>query len=153
MADILDLTVASTVASRHVVALRAEDTLDQARTWLGRGEAATRHQGFPVLDAASVLVGVLTQRDLRNAQAEGQTQLVNLVRLPVRYVYEDTTLRQVTDHMLNHNIGRMPVMTRDKQPRLVGFLTRSDVLAAQRRNLEESRTEPPTITFAKRNGR
>lgn len=153
VADILDLMVASAVASRQVVALRAEDTLDQARAWLASGEAATRHQGFPVLNAAGVLVGVLTQRDLREAQASGQTLLANLVRLPVRYVYEDTTLRQVTDHMLNHNIGRMPVMSRDQQPRLVGFLTRSDVLAAQRLHLEETRTEPPTIIFAKRNGR
>jgi CIC family chloride channel protein len=150
VADILDLMVAGAVATRNVIALRAEDTLDHARAWLESGDEATRHQGYPVLDAKGVLVGVLTKRDLRESQASGDTRLADLVRLPVKYVYEDTTLRQVTDHMLNHNIGRMPVMSRDPKPRLVGFLTPSDVIAAQRLYLEESRTEPPTITFAKR---
>lgn len=149
VADVFEITLVRAVASRQVVALQAEDTLATVRAWFATGHPGTQHQGFPVLDRQGVLVGVLTQRDLRNTAHAVNTRLAALVRLPVRYVYEDTTLRQATDHMLNHDIGRLPVMSRGTPPRLVGFLTRSDVLGAQRLHLDEGRTEDPSIVIGR----
>jgi H+/Cl- antiporter ClcA/CBS domain-containing protein len=151
--DVFALTLARDAASRNVVALRAEDTLAQARAWVESGETGSQHQGFPVLTVEGVLAGVLTQRDLRDSSARLDTPLAHLTRQPVRFVYEDSTLRQAMDHMLNHDIGRLPVVSRDHRPRVVGFLTRSDILKAQRRNLEESHVEPPTIVFGRRSGK
>lgn len=152
MADVLDITLTRDVASLKVVVLPAEQTLEETRQWLATGAPGTKHQGFPVMSASGALVGVLTQRDLRAKALSPEQKLSEIVRLPVKFVYEDSTLRQATDHMLNHDIGRLPVMSRESPPRLVGFLTRSDLLKAYRRHLEEAQTEPPSIPLGRRNG-
>jgi CIC family chloride channel protein len=148
VADVLTLKTAGDVATRQVVALKAEDTLAQVRAWLASDDRAAHHQGFPVLNAKKVLVGVLTQRDLRDTSRPLDTPLEHLVRLPVRFVYEDSTLREAADHMLNHDIGRMPVVARESR-QLVGFLTRTDIMGAHRHSLDEGRTEPPSIVFGR----
>ena len=55
--------------------------------------------------------------------------------------------RQAADHMTNHDIGRLPVLTREEPPRLVGIVTRSDILSGYRRRMEESASESPTLTL------
>lgn len=149
VADIFEITLVRAVASRQVVVLQAEDSLASVRRWLATEQPGTEHQGFPVLDRQGVLIGVLTQRDLRRSDQPADTLVAKLVCRPPRFVYEDTTLRQATDHMLNHDIGRLPVMTRESPSRLVGILTRSDVLAAQRLHLDEGRTETPSIVIGR----
>lgn len=147
VADIFDVTVVGKVATRQVVALNAHDTLAQTRQWFASHAPETRHQGYPVLDGEGHLVGVLTHRDLRETNLPAEAQLSALVKIPVRFVYPDTTLRQAIDHLLNHDIGRLPVMSRATPPRLVGFLTRSDVLGAQRQQIDEDRVEVPSVVL------
>ena len=52
-----------------------------------------------------------------------------------RVVYDDSTLRDAADHMVNHDIGRLPVVKRGEPGRVVGMLTRSDILGAHRKRL------------------
>jgi chloride channel protein, CIC family len=49
--------------------------------------------------------------------------------------------------MANHEIGRLPVISRDKPHRLVGILTRSDMVNAFRRTTDQHRRAAPTIRF------
>jgi hypothetical protein len=41
--------------------------------------------------------------------------------------------------MVNHDIGRLPVVTRNAPGRVVGMITRSDVLGAHRKRLIATR--------------
>ncbi len=50
--------------------------------------------------------------------------------------------------MVNHNIGRLPVVCRSQPPRLVGIVTRSDILSAYRRRIEENEAQRPDIRCA-----
>jgi len=50
-------------------------------------------------------------------------------------------LREAADHMVNHGVGRLPVIDRANPGRLVGMITRSDLLCAQRPRLEEMKLE------------
>ncbi len=100
------------VASKTVVTLTSEDTLDRTRNWLQSGAEGTTHQGFPVVDARGWLVGVLTRRDLLAPEANGAARLGDLLRRSPKFVYDDCTVRQAADHMLNHGIGRLPVVRR-----------------------------------------
>ena len=59
-----------------------------------------------------------------------------------RVVYDDSTLRDAADHMVNHDIGRLPVVTRAEPGKVVGMLTRSDVLGAHRNRLVASNARP-----------
>src|SRR6185295_6721476 len=48
--DLLDRVLVSTVASQGVVALKADDSLQEVRHWIASGVKGTSHQGFPILD-------------------------------------------------------------------------------------------------------
>lgn len=50
--------------------------------------------------------------------------------------------------MVNHNIGRIPVVSRKKPQQLIGMITRSDLLSAHRRRLADTIQEKPTIEFS-----
>jgi chloride channel protein, CIC family len=134
--DFLDMVLVREVMSETVRTLKAGDTLASVRRWIESGEAGTSHQGFPVLDEGGVLVGVLTRRNLLDPKTAGETKIRDLIGRRPSYVYDDLTLRDAADHMVRHDVGRLPVVSRESR-RVVGIVTRSDLLRAHRRRLVE----------------
>jgi chloride channel protein, CIC family len=62
-------------------------------------------------------------------------------------VFEDSSLREVADHMVHEGVGRLPVVSR-AAPRIpVGILSRSDLLAAHRRRLDETHVVERSIDW------
>src|SRR5690606_39187368 len=108
------------------------------------GAEGSSHQGFPVLDDENVLVGVLTRRDLLKAEPAGLRVRDLITRLP-KYVYDDCTVRQAANHMVNHGIGRLPVVNREGPPAVIGMITRSDILSCYRHRIEEQRPDDPSV--------
>ena len=139
-ADFLDTVLVGEVASRSVITLPADDSLASVREWLKSHEKVSQHQGFPVIDSLGTPVGVLTRRDLLNPAADPSAPLRALIHQPaVWIVYSDETLRDAADQMVNHDVGRLPVLDRVTH-QLVGFITRSDLLSAHRKRLQSQRT-------------
>jgi CIC family chloride channel protein len=60
-------------------------------------------------------------------------------------VFEDSSLREAADHLLRENVGRLPVVRRGEQRTMVGFLTRSDILAAHGQRLGELGVQPGLV--------
>ncbi|HEX5446204.1 MAG TPA: chloride channel protein [Pirellulales bacterium] len=145
VADVLEQVLVGQICSRGAVSLRADDKLAAVRAWLASGAAGTTHQGFPVLDAQEVLIGVLTRRDLVSSSEADGLCIRDLVRRLPKYVYDDCTVRQAADHMVNHGIGRLPVVSRARPHRVVGMVTRSNILSVYRLRVEEAMAEAPTI--------
>jgi H+/Cl- antiporter ClcA/CBS domain-containing protein len=129
-------------ASRDVVSLSSLQTVDQARQWLAEGAGQPRgpatHQGFPVLDAEGLLIGVVTRRDLVDGSRSGDETLAAIVTRRPAVVFEDNTLRDAADHMVLEQVGRLPVVSRDNPRRLVGIISRSDLLSAHAPRLAAS---------------
>jgi len=123
-----------------VVTLSATQTLADAQAFLAlrRGDAA-RHQGFPLVDEDGLLVGVLTRRDLLDVPADSACRLGELVRRTPIVVFDDSTLRDAADQMVVEQVGRLPVVTRDEPRRVVGIVSRSDLLAAHAPRLKAMR--------------
>lgn len=144
-ADSLDRVYVSEAMSRGVVTLRAGDEIGGVRDWLASKQSGTSHQGFPVLTDSGVLIGVLTRRDLLNPEIEGQRKLIDIIHHQIKFVYDDCTVRQAADHLVNHDIGRLPVLSRSDPTKLVGMITRSDILSVFRRRVLDSRLQPPTL--------
>ena len=139
-ADVLEQILVRDAASmRGAVTLSASQSVAQARAWIESGAPGTQHQGFPIVGDDGVLRGVLTRRDLLNAHADGAAALEKLIKRPPKFVYDDVMLRDAADHMVNHDIGRLPVLSRDDPRQILGMLTRSDVLRANRKRLHETR--------------
>lgn len=144
-ADALDQVFVRNVCSSGVTALKAEDSVQAVRDWLASGVAGTSHQGFPVLDEHGTLVGVLTRRNLVDPAVPGEQTIRQTIRMMPKYVYDDCTVRQAADHMVNHGIGRLPVVSRTTPPRVIGMITRSDVLSVFKRRAQQQEVQEPTL--------
>jgi len=129
-ADYLAQKLVRETALRDVVALRASDTLGQVRRWLESHAPGSSHQGYPLVDDAGMLVGVLTRRDLIGSEENESVPLSTLIRRAPVVVFTDNTLRDAADQMVRAGVGRLPVVERHAPRKVVGMLSRSDLLSA-----------------------
>ena len=144
-ADFLDGVHVHTVAHGPVVTLSANELLGSIRARLNEHRAELRHQGFPVVTEAGKLLGVITRRDLFDAAHPDSRTIGSLItRKPVT-IFADCSLREAADRMVREHVGRLPVVERGAPDRVVGIITRSDLLAAHGRRLEETHRARRTI--------
>jgi H+/Cl- antiporter ClcA len=142
-ADFLDRQLVRDQMRTEVMAIPASEPIDEARQRLADDP---RHRGFPVLDDGGDLVGVILRREINDAGPEVR-RVGDLIKRPPSVAYDDSSLREAADHMLRENVGRLPVVTRDDPKKLVGYLARSDILAAHRRRLGEVHVQNPGIAL------
>jgi len=145
VADALDQMLVRDVATRAVVSLRSAQDLRAVRQWLISGASGTSHQGFPVFDESERLIGVVTRRNLLDPSVEEARKVGELIQKRLTYVYDDCTVRQAADHMLNHGVGRLPVVAREEPGKVVGMISRSDVLSVFRGRVSELKSQAPSI--------
>jgi chloride channel protein, CIC family len=112
------------------ITLRAEQTLGSARQWLAAGAGGATHQGFPVVDDAGRVVGVVTRKDLAEGSMPDEATVRRTIKRPPVVIYADNTLREAADHMVHERVGRLPVVTRDRPASVIGMISRSDLLTA-----------------------
>jgi chloride channel protein, CIC family len=123
-------------ASSEVMTIRSDETLESALARVSDRAAGQTHNGFPVVDAGGALVGVVTRRDLDDPRVPRNITVgAALKRAPVA-IYPDNTLREAADHMVHEKVGRLPVISRKGPPKVIGIITRSDLLEAHQTRLE-----------------
>jgi chloride channel protein, CIC family len=112
---------------------------DQPLAGLAAELSASRRQRlYPVIDADSTLLGVITPSDLLAPAAGAAPAARHIMRADALVTYPDEILRAAADQMAEHWVGALPVVTRDRQ-RLLGILTEFDLLKARQRQLAEER--------------
>jgi len=92
----------------------------------------TKHNGFPVTNVQDELVGIVTLQDIRDLPVPG------IMHLPVTKVMSkrlivctpEETLDDVFLKLNKYDIGHLPVVSPDNPKKLVGIITRSDVIKA-----------------------
>jgi CIC family chloride channel protein len=100
-----------------------------------------------VLETSGALAGVVTRREILDHQATQTSTVRQLLTRPLKFVYDDTTVRQAVEHMANHDIGRLPIVTRTTPPRLVGIITRSDIVNSFRRHVAANQLPAAILSF------
>jgi CBS domain-containing protein len=149
LADSLDQVFVRQIASPKVVTVQSEQTVGQVRAWLAQNVTQIHHTGFPVVDSKGILMGIITRRDVSNPDLDPDGKISNILGGLVRFVYDDCTVRQAADHMVNHSIGRLPVVSRQRPHRLIGIVTRSDILSVFQKRLKEAQLQKPTLGIFK----
>lgn len=99
----------------------------------------SRHVGFPVLDSRGKLSGIVTLSDLRSkVKSEDVDKKVNdIATRRLEVAYPDETLDVVLKRFASKQIGRLPVVDREDKTRLLGLITRSDIVNAYNKKVVE----------------
>jgi CBS domain-containing protein len=105
-----------------------------------------------VLDGEERLIGVVTRRNLFDPLHGDQCAVGDIIRRAPVVVYEDSTLRDAADQMVIERVGRLPVVRREAPWRIVGMLSRSDLLAAHAPRLEAAYRVKRVRRFASSQG-
>ncbi|HWX22538.1 MAG TPA: chloride channel protein [Candidatus Binatia bacterium] len=99
-----------------------------------------RRQGTVIVDEENQLIGIITRGDivraLRRNQAAGMT-VAEAGSTELAVAFPDEPLHAALTKMLNHNVGRLPVVERNNPTRVVGYLGRAALLSARMRIHEE----------------
>jgi CBS domain-containing protein len=108
-----------------------------------------RVSGFPVVDGEGVVVGVVSESDLlarqeargprRKRARTAELTAADLMSWPPATIGPEETVRHAARLMYAHKLRRLPVV--DQRGRLVGIVTRSDLLSAFGRPDDEIRRE------------
>jgi ABC-type multidrug transport system fused ATPase/permease subunit/CBS domain-containing protein len=133
------LTVAE-VMSDDLATVPEEMPLDE----VARRVQETRHHGFPVVNRAGELVGVVTLGDIEQAALEGRGRVTAgdiCSRRPL-VCHPDETLGEALRQFGARDVGRLPVVERANPRRLLGMLRRADVVTAYSRLAEQTERAP-----------
>lgn len=97
----------------------------------------SRHNGFPVVDGANRLVGVITLMDVRNLELPGrlETPVAKAMTQHLVTVTPEDTLEEALHRITFRDVGRLPVVDPQDPSRLVGLVTRSDILKGYERSV------------------
>jgi len=148
--DILMRLRVSDIFTQKPLTLKGEQPLSAVREWLLKDGAKHRHQGYPVMDENNDLLGVVTHRDLMDLTTSPQNTLRQIIKRPPVTIHPQNTLREAADMMVQHEIGRLPVMDPHHARKVIGILTRSDLLRAHKRRLHEAHTTAKSLNLIPR---
>lgn len=93
--------------------------------------AENRIGGIPVINAAGLLVGIVTNRDLRFEKRMGRPVAEIMTRERIITAKPDTTMAQAEEILQAHKIEKLPVV--DATGKLVGLITYKDILKLKQR--------------------
>ena len=135
------------VMVRAVETLPADMPIDQAVAFFTGGQV--RHKSYPVVDARGVVLGLAPRAEvmrwLTEGPHEGQTLGEAISDAGMLRGGPDAAVGALVEQMVERDVGRVPIV--DEAGRLVGLVTRKDLLRvhARQRELEVDRQATPLI--------
>ena len=94
----------------------------------------TKQHGFPVVDDANQLIGIVTIQDLRNAFEKGSYDdkvVADIATLDkILYALPDEPMGAALRRLAIRDIGRLPVVASENDKTLVGLIRRNDIIRA-----------------------
>ncbi len=157
--DLFELIRVGDVMDRDFTVLPADTLLSRYSAQVASGDPAIcSHQGTMLVDAAGELAGIITRGDVVRAFGRGADPALTVLeagRTELVVAYPDETLYDVIAKLLQHDIGRLPVVERAAPRKVVGYLGRAGILSARERYHQEEniREKGATIRRAARAAR
>jgi chloride channel protein, CIC family len=96
--------------------------------------------GLPIVGSDGRLAGMVTQGDLLRAleaDPKGEITVIEAGSNRLIVAYENEVVFDAMQRMLENNIGRLPVVSREEPGKMVGYFNRASLLSAWARQVEE----------------
>jgi chloride channel protein, CIC family len=140
-AGVLKMVRVGEVMRKDVNPVPQEMTVAELAERMGRGEPAYNlTQGLPIVSSDGKLVGVVTQGDLLRAlelDPKGTMTVLEAGSQQLIVAHPDELAHDAMYRMLQRDIGRLPVVSRENPQQMVGYFNRSSLLGAWTRQMEE----------------
>lgn len=140
-ASVLNLVRVGEVMRKDVLPIPPEMTVGEMAERMARREPGfNMTEGLPIAASDGRLVGVVTQGDLLRAleeDPEGRTKVGDASGTQLIVAYPDELVFDALFRMLQSDIGRLPVVSREDPVHMVGYLNRTSILSAWTRQMHE----------------
>jgi H+/Cl- antiporter ClcA len=148
--DPLELVSVREVMAPEVVMIPAKTPVQQVLRdyFLGGGDKS--HQAYPIVDGDGKLLGVITRRNLLedwvsisllkpDDEGPGKDLIIafDLIDRDSITVLPWESCRTAAERMAEAGVGRLPVMSPEEPKKVIGIITRSDLLKPRARLVEE----------------
>ncbi len=119
------------IMSRKLVTVKPEITIAQLFDIM----AVHHHMGYPVVDENEELIGVVTFEDIMNVPKErrGEISVIDVAKKKLVTAHPDDSVLDAFEKMNEYDIGRILIVDRQNPKKLLGIITRSDIIHTLRR--------------------
>ncbi len=134
--NILETILVEDVMTKKVSCARDEMTVEEISDIILK----TGYQGFPCVNADNKVLGIVTHNDVRDAMSKGLAgaRVGDIeTKKDLVVVYPDNTLEEAMELIAATGFGHLPVVSRRESMKLVGFLTRKDILKVYKHKKQE----------------
>ncbi|MDA3937400.1 MAG: chloride channel protein [Actinomycetota bacterium] len=137
-ADILSRVPVDLVQVTDPVVARADMSVIELLRLVGR----TRHHGFPVLDVDDKLVGVISWKDAQNVpyQEREERTVGEAMTSPAITIKPFESARRALSLIETHHIGRVVVVDVIMPDKVLGIVTKEDLIQAYASRLQNDRS-------------
>ena len=124
---ILERVKVEEVMTKKVISVKADMPLSALELLIEESD----HHGFPVTEEDKLL-GIVTFDDLTKIPMDkrAETKVKDILSKSLTVTYPDESVQTALDKMYAKKVGRLPVVDRKAPSRLVGIITRSDIVRA-----------------------
>ena len=138
--------------TREVTAIPATMSADEARIRYF-DPATQKFRAYPVTDVNGRLLAVVTRSDIQNfCESAPRRNLAECVRGATPTIaHPEETCREVAARMALENLDRLPIISADGEMRLVGMVTRFDVVKALLADYESDRVTERLLSLRFKN--
>jgi CBS domain-containing protein len=127
--------------------------------FLGGGDGK-KHQGYPVVDGNGRLLGVVTRTNLLedwiasavdgeknpNRPAIDSIIVYDLLHKEPITIFPEESCRRAAELMAQAGVGRLPVVSPEDRGKVIGMITRSDLLRPRARQVDEEMRRERLLT-------
>jgi CIC family chloride channel protein len=137
---LLGITVADAMLGQPLTVAPTTTVAELAARMVGNEPRWNTARLLPITDDRGGLLGIISRADVLAAvQAAPEASVLDAgVDHPV-VIHPDDTLAEAADRMILHGVGRLPVVERGENPRLLGLVSRREILLARKHRLDAER--------------
>ena len=139
-ADVFEHTLVDKVMETVITTVPSTMPLTElARRVASNDPVYSRAHAHPVVDESDCLLGMFTRGDLIRCSelATDSMTVIDVATTDLIVAFPKETLHSAIRKLLIHDIGRLPVVDPNDHGRLIGYLSRSAILSARWKLLQE----------------